>query len=621
MSVATARHPILSAVPDDGAAARPTAPVLLLLFVLCVVPPAFFFVAGQRLTFLRIYLLIAFVPLLIQFLSGAAGRIRGADIALMAAMAWVALTFLLHHGAERLGLAAITVVELFGGYLVGRVLVRNEADFRLLIRYVLWVLVLLAPFVVIELFTDRNLLQAIFRTAFSTFVKGASSYGRLGLNRVMAGFEHPILYGLFASMPFAVLFYMYRRRPVLPFILLPFVAFMTFASLSSAPLLAIGVQFFLILWGLATGNRWWLLFGLTVAAYVTVDMLSNRTPITILINYITFDPATAWTRVNIWTFGSQTVLANPIFGIGLNDWARPEWLTGSVDNFWLLMGMRHGLPGVLALIAGLGLAFEAVARARGLPASTADIRTGYLVALVGLYLTLCTVHIWGDTSSFVMAFIGAGLWIARAGEAGGSAAAGTAPRGAPPRTSRPMPGRPALAARASTAPTPAARAPATRAPATRAPAPSPATRAPAARASTAPTPATRAPATRAPAPSPAPSPGSGPGSGPARPAGQPAYSRFAPPRPRALPEPGAAAAADPPAEAPRPAETDAGGVPCPPARADGRPGGGSGGRTGLRAGLRDGGLRDGGLREGVRTNRRAPAEAQPGPGGARLPPQ
>ena len=160
----------------------------------------------MRLTFLRIFLLLAFIPLLVQLLSGAAGRIRGVDIALMVSMAWIVVTFLYHHGAPRIGLAGVTVVELFGGYLVGRVLVRNEADFRLFMRFFLGVLIFLFPFVAIEHLTDRNLLQEASRIIFGTFSKAASSYGRMGLHRVMAGFEHPILYGLFASMAFAPLY-------------------------------------------------------------------------------------------------------------------------------------------------------------------------------------------------------------------------------------------------------------------------------------------------------------------------------------------------------------------------------------------------------------------------------
>jgi O-antigen ligase len=173
------------------------------------------------------------------------------------------------------------------------------------------------------------------------------------------------------------------------------------------------------MWGKITGQRWWLLIILTTTAYIVVDLLSNRTPITILINYVTFDPNTAWTRVLIWDFGFAEVLRHPIMGIGLNDWERPHWLTGSVDNFWLLTGMRYGFPGLGLLILALGLGMLSIVRTKNLPSSIACYRTGYMVALISLYFSLGTVHAWGNSSAFTMTFIGLGLWLTDAGEAHG----------------------------------------------------------------------------------------------------------------------------------------------------------------------------------------------------------
>jgi hypothetical protein len=387
-----------------------TAPAVLVLFVLSVLPPSYFFLGDQRLSLTRLLLIALFVPLLVRLLVGQAGRLRPIDILMMLFMAWIALTLLFHHGLERLPLAAITIVETFGAYLIGRTLVRNAEDFRLLFRVVFWAMVFLAPFVFVELLTDRNLLQEISRKFVPTLTKGISSYGRLGLNRVMAGFEHPILYGLFCAIAFTPILALHRGSDLSRLALAVFVGFMTFASLSSAPLLAVAIQIGLLAWAWVTGGRWWLLTGIIVAMYVTVDMLSNRTPITILINYISFDPATAWARVLIWRFGSAEMWSHPVFGIGLGDWARPSWLTASVDNFWLLNGMRHGVVGVALLIAAVGSGLWAVMQAPGLAGDLARLRRAYVFSLVALYFTLCTVHVWGGTGSFVMLLIGAGVW-------------------------------------------------------------------------------------------------------------------------------------------------------------------------------------------------------------------
>lgn len=396
--------------PQGLASAAATAPVLLVLFVLSLVPPSYFFLGELRLSPTRVLLLAVFVPLLIRLLMGAAGRFRVTDTLLMLFMVWMVVTLLYHHGIERFPYAMISVVELFGGYLVGRVLVRNATDFALLFRCIFWVLVALSPVVLVELLTDRNLLQELSRSVMPTYVKAESSYGRIGLYRVMAGFEHPILYGLFCAAVFGPVLAVFGRRGLGRIALVMFLGFMTFASLSSAPLLALAIQLGLMAWAWVTGGRWWLLVALAAIAYVTVDLLSNRTPVTILINYITFDPGTAWTRILIWDYGSAEMWRNPVLGIGMNDWARPEWLTSSVDNFWLVVGMRHGVVGVLLVMGALGSSLWAILRVRGLDGQPADLRRNYVLALIATFTALCTVHVWGNSSSLIMLLIGAGVW-------------------------------------------------------------------------------------------------------------------------------------------------------------------------------------------------------------------
>ena len=388
---------------------------LLGIFLVSLVPPSYFFVGDVRLSFTRIFLLLTFVPLLLRLLSERAGKLRGIDVFLMLFMGWILLTLLVHHGFSRLPYAAITVVELFGGYLVGRTLIRSLEDVIALFRIGLYILLFLSPFAAIELLTDRNLLQEISRKAFPTLFKEESSYGRIGMFRVMAGFEHPILYGLFCSTFFAPLVYLFRRNGIFFSLLIGgFVVFMTFASLSSAPLISVVLQLGLMVWGWLTGRRWWLLFGVVAVSYVTLDLLSNRTPVTIIINYITFDPSTAWGRIEIWNYGSAAMWSHPIFGIGLNDWPRPIWLGNSVDNFWLLNGMRHGVVGGLLLISGLISGLWLVLRAKPLPVRSALFREAYVIMVVGLCFSLTTVHIWGDTSSMVMLLFGSAVWIAEA---------------------------------------------------------------------------------------------------------------------------------------------------------------------------------------------------------------
>jgi O-antigen ligase len=302
------------------------------------------------------------------------------------------------------------------------------------------------PFGLVEFLTTRQPLNDLVDIIADTYRKGRSTRARWGLMRTMVSFEHAILFGLYCSIAFANVFYLYRNSFAKRLMLMPFVAFMTFMSLSSAPFLSIVIQIGMIVWDKVTRAKWWLLLGLTAAAYVTVDMLSNRTPVTILINYVPFDSATAWTRVIIWDWGTRNVMMNPVLGLGIDaDWVRPHWLTSSVDNFWLVIAMRFGLPGIVLLLAALGLAIWRVIRARNLSAGEEDCRTAYMVALVSLLFTLGTVHVWGATSVLVMFFFGAGQWLAQIGEGRPEAPAGSPERPGRQRSrsSRPRPAPPA----------------------------------------------------------------------------------------------------------------------------------------------------------------------------------
>ncbi|PZQ94890.1 MAG: hypothetical protein DI533_21145 [Cereibacter sphaeroides] len=394
-------------------AATATAPLLLMLFVFSIPIPAYFFIGGTRLTFTRVLLLLLFIPLMIRLFTGKAGRIRAIDILMFLFSAWMAITLLYHEGMSRIPLAGATVMEILGGYLVGRTLVRNATDYRLLLRCLLIVLLVLLPFAVLEFYTNKNLLRDLMASVFNSYYKSPSQTWREGYARVASGFEHPILFGLFCVITLAPLFYLHRDKLFRAVCLAALVFAMTYMSLSSAPLIAAGLSVALIGWDYVTKGKWKPLIWVISVVFVFLSLASNRGPIRILIDNLTFNAHTAYTRIWTYEYGSAEVMRNPIMGIGLTgDWQRPGWLTGSVDNFWLVIAMRYGLPGIIMLALALGMGIRAVTRAKNLSPTEANWRTGYVISLTGLFFTLATVHIWGDVASFLMCFVGAGMWFA-----------------------------------------------------------------------------------------------------------------------------------------------------------------------------------------------------------------
>ena len=71
--------------------------------------------------------------------------------------------------------------------------------------------------------------------------------------------------------------------------------------------------------------------------------------------------------------------------------------------------MRAGIPAFLLLVTGLVANLVRILRA-DLPPHPARYRTGYVIAAVSTFMTLCTVHMWGSVSVFLMFYFGAGLW-------------------------------------------------------------------------------------------------------------------------------------------------------------------------------------------------------------------
>ena len=315
-------------LPEAAATPAATAPLLLALFLAALLLPLNFSLGSLSLTPSRVVLLVAFVPLVFRWLTGAAGRVTTGDVLIALHCLWVGLALIALHGPDRIPYAGITIIEIFGSYLMGRLLVRNATDYRMHFRNVLIALVLLAPFVLAEMLTTRLVLSEILRSVAPTHMKLQTDADqmRMGFYRAQAVLEHPILWGVFCSLTIANAFYIWRERFFRSVILTGFATGMTFTSLSSGPLLAAAIQLGIIGWGWITRNAWWVLISLVVLGYVVIDLISNRSPVQVLITYLTFNSGSAYWRLHIWTYGSAEVLRHPLFGIGLNDWARPSWM-------------------------------------------------------------------------------------------------------------------------------------------------------------------------------------------------------------------------------------------------------------------------------------------------------
>lgn len=249
----------------------------------------------------------------------------------------------------------------------------------------------------------------------------------MGLERVQGTFLHPIHFGLFCSVAFSLCFVALKdvfstSRRLISAALIGLCAFL---ALSSGAILAMILQITLITWAIVFDKlrwRWWLLVGLFALAYLTVDLISNRSAMRVFMSYATFSAHTAYWRAIIFEWGVMNVLGNAEnnipparwTGLGMNDWVRPAFMySGSMDNFWLVTVVRYGIPGLTFLALGYVLIIVRVMQ-RNFEgdAEMLRIRRAWVFTFLGISFTLSTVHIWSNIYSFIFFMFGAGVWIA-----------------------------------------------------------------------------------------------------------------------------------------------------------------------------------------------------------------
>ncbi len=329
---------------------------------------------------------------------------------------WVTLSFIIIHGP---GMAVepsgIFFIESVGAYLLGRCYIRNSDDFFSAVRMMFLLILIILPFAVIEAYTNRNVLLELFGFFGQTF-PDAIKEPRWGLRRVQGPFEHPILFGVFCGSMLALVHYVlgFGKSFIERWFRTMLTAVTAFFALSSGPLSAMTAQILLISWDttLATVKaRWKILTAGLGSLVILIESVASRSSPEILMAYFAFNHATAYNRVLIWEFGTRSVANHPFLGIGLNDWERPYWMTGSMDMFWLVPAVRHGIPAGLFLLLIFFSIFFGLARKKGLEKKTADYRTGILICLTGFFIAGWMVHYWNATYALFMFILGSAMWI------------------------------------------------------------------------------------------------------------------------------------------------------------------------------------------------------------------
>jgi hypothetical protein len=407
-----------------GAVAPPTRrifgiPVIVALFFVGMLLPTSVSVSAgtMRLSVYRIVLIVAFLPMLMTLISGRRGRMNIWDGLVLGHAAW-AMMALIAWGGLRQGIESggIYVVEFVGAWLVGRLYIRSYEDFAAMARAFVWVVVGLLVFTIPEALTSVHFLY----DTIAALTGGAPAHyidPRMGLERTFGPFDHPILYGVFSAAAFSLAYFMAAERKLthakgMALTIGTVVA--TFLSGSSGPYVVLIMQIFVAGWQRALGEvqgRWAALFTIFGLTYLAIDLLSTRTPFHVFITYFTFSATSSYNRILIFEYGTAEVARHPFFGIGLAEWERPVWMSSSMDNFWLAVAVRYGLPALGFLVVLLLGLIWTVGQRKGLPETWRRARHAWSFTLFGITVAAATVHLWNAMFVLFIFLIASGVWL------------------------------------------------------------------------------------------------------------------------------------------------------------------------------------------------------------------
>ncbi len=391
--------------------------LLLLCFLVALVLPIEFKLGSLLMSPVRAVLMIAIVPYTINLFAGKYGKVLLVDILFFAHIFWVAVCLWVNNPNRVFENAGSSAIEFLGAYLIARSQVRTRDDFIFVIKVLAILIAALLPLAIMESVLGRRMIIDLFNMVGMPTVNRVDIERRIGLARVQGPFAHPIHFGLFCSLNISLLYFGLQRvmTRFWRIVSTAITAAAVFFSLSSGALLAMFLQVGLFAWAIVLRPiriKWLLLFLCFVAAYVVVDIFSNRTPLKVFMSYATFSPHNAYYRSITNDYAMQNVWKNPIFGLGLKYWPRPLWMySGSIDNFWLVMAVRFGFPGAGAVILGYTYVIIKIGFKKLSNPIDIDMRLAWMITFSGLLFTLTTVHVWSVIYSFVFFFFGTGIWL------------------------------------------------------------------------------------------------------------------------------------------------------------------------------------------------------------------
>ncbi len=398
--------------------------ILAVLFVISIfIPVEFYVMAGTvRIETYRIVLALVIVYAFFN-LHKVLERADLTDVLLFGLIGLAFASFWYNHSMQKaIESTGLYALETLGAFYLAKLFITTpERFFKMNVAFISIITLLTLP-AIYEAFAQHRILHE-----WAERLTGHQSldyrlythyYIRGDIMRTTSVFAHPILFGTLAALffPFAaMLMWRQRKTRYVGFVLGLSISMLT--TLSSAPLLSLIFQACTVLlvkfWDSA--RRLWagLFFG-GLAVAMLIEAISNRGFFGILISYLTFNPNTGYFRMLQWEHSMDDILESPILGIAHNDWTRPywkEWMGDSIDSFWLLVTLQHGIFAFLLLfIACLYAVFSVLNRVQQQHDSVKWMVTAWILSFMSLIFIGFTVDYFDKLQPMFFFTLGSMAW-------------------------------------------------------------------------------------------------------------------------------------------------------------------------------------------------------------------
>lgn len=384
-------------------------PVLLLLTLVILVPIELSVqAAGLFITSSKMFLIIWAFILLPKIMEV---KFRIYDWFFIAHVFWMAMCMLVVYGTSGIERSGTYILEFFVVYMTVRVYLREVSQFRAVIVALCVMAAVAAILAFPEAISHKRYIHDFFRQITGVYYR-IDYDARMGIMRAASLFEHPILFGIFCSSMVSLAWFSGTIKQRM--IRIPLLGFGTFLSASSAPLLIFMLQLWLILLEKVSRplRRRVLVIGSIAGILGAIMQFGTGRGIVGMIAMITLNSGTTYVRRTQWQHGIDDVMRYPFFGFNETLWTRPSWLAGSVDNYWLLMMMRAGIPSIVLLALAIFFIWRALAKRTETDETFRGLRIGWGLMMIAMVLGGATVAYFGKLQPLFAFYIGFGAALA-----------------------------------------------------------------------------------------------------------------------------------------------------------------------------------------------------------------